>query len=438
MIVAACIWRRIGIVKAALSGVILKGRPGDDQMMLLQRFFVRNNYPHRIVNVSAEDPDHDSALLPAVILADGRIMRRPSIPDLADELGITELPDPEMTCDVAVVGAGPAGLAAAVYAASEGLCTTVIEGMAPGGQAGASSKIENYLGFPAGISGQQLATRAQLQALKFGVHFAISREVITVEQLDGIHKLTLQGGHQVCARTVVVASGAQYRKLGVENYLKYENRGLYYAATAMESVLCRDQEVIVVGGGNSAGQASLFLSGIAKHVHHLVRGPSFAETMSQYLISRIENSSHITVHTKSEIVELDGDPSLERVTWVNLNTGERTVRNISTVFVMIGAEPNTGWLFGTVRLDKKGFILTGGTDGFDKSPYATSMPGIYAVGDARANSVKRVASAVGEGSVVISYIHRYLADQRNQLSVRPNSTLAALRSVDAATVGANA
>jgi thioredoxin reductase (NADPH) len=437
VIVAACIWRRIGIVKAASSGVILQGRPGDDQMMLLQRFFVRNNYPHRIVNVSTEDTENDCAPLPAVILSDGRTMRRPSIPELADELGITELPDPEMTCDVAVVGAGPAGLAAAVYAASEGLCTTVIEAMAPGGQAGASSKIENYLGFPAGISGQQLATRAQLQALKFGVHFAISREVITVEQLDGIHKLTLEGGHQVCARTVVVASGAQYRKLGVENYLKYENRGLYYAATAMESVLCRDQEVIVVGGGNSAGQASLFLSGIAKHVHHLVRGPSFAETMSQYLISRIENSSHITVHTKSEIVELDGDPSLERVTWANLNTGERTVRNISTVFVMIGAEPNTGWLFGTVRLDKKGFILTGGTDGFDKSPYATSMPGIYAVGDARASSVKRVASAVGEGSVVISYIHHYLADHRNQLSVRPNSTLAALRSVGAPTAGAN-
>jgi thioredoxin reductase (NADPH) len=438
VIVAACIWRRIGIVKAASSGVILQGRSGDDQMMLLQRFFVRNNYPHRIVNISAEDTENDCAPLPAVILSDGRTMRRPSIPELADELGITELPDPEMTCDVAVVGAGPAGLAAAVYAASEGLCTTVIEGMAPGGQAGASSKIENYLGFPAGISGQQLATRAQLQALKFGVHFAISREVITLEQLDGIHKLTLQGGHQICARTVVVASGAQYRKLGVENYLKYENRGLYYAATAMESVLCRDQEVIIVGGGNSAGQASLFLSGIAKHVHHLVRGPSFAETMSQYLISRVENSSQITVHTKSEIVELDGDPSLERVTWANLNTGERTVRNISTVFVMVGAEPNTGWLFGTVRLDKKGFILTGGTDGFDKSPYATSMPGIYAVGDARANSVKRVASAVGEGSVVISYIHRYLADHRNQLSVRPNSTLAALRSVDAASVGANA
>ena len=437
VIVAACIWRRIGIVKAALSGVILKGRPGDDQMMLLQRFFVRNNYPHRIVNVSAEDPDHDGALLPAVILSDGRVMRRPSIPELADELGITELPDPKMTCDVAVVGAGPAGLAAAVYAASEGLCTTVIEGMAPGGQAGASSKIENYLGFPAGISGQQLATRAQLQALKFGVHFAISREVITMEQIDGIHKLTLQGGHQVCARTVVVASGAQYRKLGVENYLNYENRGLYYAATAMESVLCRDQEVIVVGGGNSAGQASLFLSGIAKHVHHIVRRPSFTETMSQYLISRVENSSHITIYTESEIVALEGDSSLQRVTWSNLKTGERTVRDISTVFVMIGAEPNTGWLFGTVRLDNKGFVLTGGTDGFDKSPYATSMPGIYAVGDVRADSIKRVASAVGEGSVVISYIHRYLADHRNQLAIRPHSTLAALRSVDAATAGAN-
>src|SRR3984885_9495308 len=439
VIVAACIWRRIGIVKAATSGVILKGKPGDDQMMLLQRFFIRNNYPHRIDNVFRDVLENDDGgLLPAVVLSDGRVMRRPTIPELADELGITELPDPEMIYDVAVVGAGPAGLAAVVYAASEGLCTTVVEGMAPGGQAGASSKIENYLGFPAGISGQQLATRAQLQALKFGVHFAISREVITIEQLDGIHKLTLQGGHQICARTVVVASGAQYRKLSVENYLKYENRGLYYAATAMESELCRDHEVIIVGGGNSAGQASLFLSGIAKHVHHIVRGPSFAETMSQYLISRVENSSHITVHTKSEIVELDGEPSLERVTWANLNTGERTVRNISTVFVMVGAEPNTGWLFGTVRLNKKGFILTGGTDGFDKSPYATSMPGIYAVGDARANSVKRVASAVGEGSVVISYIHRYLADHRNQLSARPNSTLAALRSVDAASVEANA
>jgi thioredoxin reductase (NADPH) len=438
VIVAACIWRRIGIVKAATSGVILKGNPGDDQMMLLQRFFVRNNYPHRIDNVFPDVSENDGDLLPAVVLSDGRIMRRPTIPELADELGITELPEPEMICDVAVVGAGPAGLAAAVYASSEGLCTIVIEGMAPGGQAGASSKIENYLGFPAGISGQQLATRAQLQALKFGVHFAISREVITIEQINGLHKLTLQGGHQVRARAVVVASGAQYRKLDIDNFQKFENRGLYYAATAMESLLCRDQEVIVVGGGNSAGQAALFLSGVARHVHHIVRRSSFSETMSQYLVSRIENSSHITVYSESEIVALEGDSSLQRVTWAQLKTRARTVRNISTVFVMIGADPNTGWLFGTVRLDKKGFILTGSTDGFDQSPYATSMPGIFAVGDVRANSVKRVASAVGEGSVVISDVHRYLADHGNKLSARPNSTLAALRSSDAAIAGAKA
>jgi thioredoxin reductase (NADPH) len=299
VIVAACVWRRIGIVKAALSGVMLRGRPDDDQMMLLQRFFVRNNYPHRVVMVSADDSADDDGSLPAVLFTDGRVMRRPSIPELADELGITELPDPTTVWDVAVVGAGPAGLAAAVYAASEGLRTTVIEGMAPGGQAGTSSKIENYLGFPAGISGQGLASRAQFQALKFGVHFAISREVIAVEQIGGIHHLTLQGGLQVRARTVVVASGAQYRKLNVDNYLKYENRGLYYAATSMESVLCRDQDVIVVGGGNAAGQAALFLSGVATRVHHIVRRSSFAETMSQYLVSRIDNSRRITVHTES-------------------------------------------------------------------------------------------------------------------------------------------
>jgi len=412
VIVAASIWRRIGIVKAGSGSVVLKGRANDDQAMLLQRFFVRNNYPHRIETVSGELAEQDRESLPAVILSDGRLMSRPAIRELADELGITELPDPEKLYDVAVVGAGPAGLAAAVYAASEGLGTTVIEGMAPGGQAGTSSKIENYLGFPAGISGQGLASRAHLQALKFGVHFAISREVITIEQVGDAYKLTLEGGPSVTARTVVVASGAQYRKLTVDNYAKYENRGIYYAATAMESALCRDQEVIVVGGGNSAGQASLFLSRIADHVHHIVRGASFSETMSQYLISRIENSDRITVYTRSEISALEGNPSLQRVTWVNSNTGERLVRDISSVFVMIGAEPNTGWLFNTVRLDDKGFILTGRSDGFDESPYSTSMPGIFAVGDVRASSVKRVASAVGEGSIVVSYIHRYLADHR--------------------------
>ena len=429
VIVAAAIWRRIGIVQAASSGVTLRGTAGDDQMLFLQRFFVRNNYPHKIEIVSAEDPYLDTAPLPAVILADGRSISQPSIPELADVLGITELPDPKMLYDVAVVGAGPAGLASAVYAASEGLNTTVIEGMAPGGQAGSSSKIENYLGFPAGISGQGLASRAHLQALKFGVHFAISREVVGVEQIDGIHRLTLQGGITICARAVVVASGAQYRKLSVGNYQKYENRGLYYAATAMESVLCRDQEVVVVGGGNSAGQASLFMAGFAKHVHHIVRRSSFSETMSQYLISRIENSAHITVHTESEIVALDGEPFLKKVTWENAKSG-RMAKDISTVFVMIGAEPNTGWLFGSARLDDKGFVLTGGAVGFEEGPYATSMPGIYAVGDVRANSVKRVASAVGEGSVVVSYIHRYLADHKKPLWTPPVDAQSTTRAVN--------
>jgi thioredoxin reductase (NADPH) len=443
LITSATIWRRIGLLGEA-TGVVLTGHAGDAEMTQLQRFFIRNNYPHRILEVPADlaaptDPavsddvlsDPESSL-PAVVLSDGRILHRPTITQLADELGITELPDPELIYDVTVVGAGPSGLAAAVYAASEGLCTIVVEGTAPGGQAGTSSKIENYLGFPTGISGQRLASRAQLQALKFGVRFAISREVITAEQIDGIHKLTLAGDIPVCSRSVVVASGAQYRKLSVENYAQFENRGIYYAATAMESLLCREHEVIVVGGGNSAGQAAIFLSGIAKHVHHIVRGKSLAATMSQYLISRIESSTHITLHTTSEIVKLEGESSLECVTWINRRTGESTTKPIGSVFVMIGAEPNSGWLFGTVKLDKKGFILTGGTDGFENTPYATSVPGMFAVGDVRSASVKRVASAVGEGSVVISDVHRYLADHRNHFAAEPNSALAALRLASAA------
>jgi thioredoxin reductase (NADPH) len=211
-----------------------------------------------------------------------------------------------------------------------------------------------------------------LQALKFGVRFAISREVITAEQIDGIHKLTLAGGISVCSRSVVIASGAQYRKLSVKDYNRFENDGIYYAATAMESLLCREKEVIVVGGGNSAGQAAAFLSGIAKHVHHIVRGESLAKTMSQYLISRIESSSRVTLYTDSEIVKLEGGSSLESVAWTNRKSGEATVKPIGNVFVMIGAEPNSGWLFGTVKLDKKGFVCTGGADGFETTTFATS------------------------------------------------------------------
>jgi thioredoxin reductase (NADPH) len=216
----------------------------------------------------------------------------------------------------------------------------------------------------------------------------------------------------------------------VKNHSEFENRRLFYAATAMESLLCREREIIVVGGGNSAGQAAVFLSGVAKHVHHIIRGPSLESTMSQYLISRIEKSPHITLYTDSEIEALEGDLTLDFVTWANRKTGERIRRPVTSVFVMIGAEPNSGWLFGTVKLDKKGFVLTGIQDGFESTPYATSVPGMYAVGDVRANSVKRVASAVGEGSVVISDVHHYLADQRNKLPTQPESLLADLRSAN--------
>jgi thioredoxin reductase (NADPH) len=316
IIVSAAIWRRIGINAQTSSGILLRGRSGDADLMHLQRFFVRNYYPHRIEEVTINDDraDGPTALeLPSVLLPDGRTLVRPSITALADELGITENPDPHTIYDVAVVGAGPSGLAAAVYAASEGLSTIVIEGTAPGGQAGTSSKIENYLGFPTGVSGAQLASRGHLQALKFGVHFAISRDVVSAQLIDGIHRLMLAGGKAVCSRSVVVASGAQYRRLSVKNHGDFENRGLYYAATAMESLLCREREIIVVGGGNSAGQAAVFLSSVAKHVHHIIRGPALETTMSQYLISRIEKSPHITLYTDSEIESLEGDLSLVSV-----------------------------------------------------------------------------------------------------------------------------
>ena len=415
IIVSACIWRRIGMIGDPSTGVVLQGCDGDPDLLQLRRFLVRNYYPHRIEELP-QSGERGQALdrtqAPAVELLDGRVLLRPTISELADELGITETSDPHTIYDVAVVGAGPAGLAAAVYAASEGLSTIVIEGIAPGGQAGTSSKIENYLGFPTGVSGAQLASRGHLQALKFGVRFAISRDVVSAAHVNGVHRLILAGGAAVCARSVVIASGARYRRLDVNKHGNFENRGLYYAATAMESLLCRDREVVVVGGGNSAGQASVFLSGFAKHVHHIIRGASLEATMSQYLITRIERSPHITLYTDTEIADLEGETALEFVTWTNRRTGESMRRPVPSVFVMIGAEPNSGWLYGTVKLDGKGFVLTGGSNGFEVTPYATSVPGIYAVGDVRATSVKRVASAVGEGSVVVSDIHRYLAQNR--------------------------
>jgi thioredoxin reductase (NADPH) len=343
-----------------------------------------------------------------VIGSDEKVLRNPATAELADALGLTETLDPTRVHDVIVVGAGPAGLAAAVYAASEGLDTIVIESTAPGGQAGTSSKIENYLGFPTGISGQALAGRAQVQAQKFGARLAIARAAARLDCGAKPYVVTLEDGQRVTGKAVIVASGARYRKLEVPDYGRFEGQGIHYAATAMEANLCAGEEVLVVGGGNSAGQAAVFLSRTAGHVHILVRSSGLAATMSDYLVQRIDLSNRITLHTGCAVSGLEGDTYLRHVTWTEVRTGEPRRQEIGNVFVMIGAEPNTDWLDGCLALDDRGFVHTGIDAPGAASPYATSKPGIFAIGDVRSGSVKRVASGVGEGSVVVSAIHQFL------------------------------
>ena len=411
LVLRAFILRRVALLANATGGVTLVGPGHSAQMARLNGFLTRNAYPHRTIDTEVDD-DAESFLahfgvtadeLP-VVICDGHVLRNPGNHELADCIGIAIHIDPDHVHDVAVVGAGPAGLAAAVYAASEGLSTVVIEGTAPGGQAGTSSKIENYLGFPTGISGQALAGRAQVQAQKFGARLAVSRDVTALCCKGFPYKLTLADGATLQARAIVVASGARYRKLDLPDYETFEGAGIHYAATAMEAGLCANQPAIVVGGGNSAGQAAMFLSGAASHVHILVRSRGLAETMSNYLVERIEASDRITLHPHCEITALHGDSALRAVTWMNRESGEETCLDLGALFVMIGAVPNTDWLEGCVDLDEVGFVRTGTA----LSPYATTRSGIFAVGDVRAGSVKRVASGVGEGSVVVQAIHRYL------------------------------
>jgi thioredoxin reductase (NADPH) len=433
LLMQAMIWRRQRLLANDRLAMTVLSTVGSAETIQLQRFLTQNGYPHRMQEVTVEEVARlrgtapgrvQQDILPAVILCDGRILHCPSTEELADELGITQLPDAQSTYDVTIVGAGPSGLAAAVFAASEGLSTLIIEGNAPGGQAGASSRIENYLGFPSGVSGQELARCAQMQAQKFGARLALSREAIRIEPVDQLLKITLKGEHPVCSRTVVIATGAKYRKLALPNYVQYENQGIYYAATAMEAVFCRNAEVAVVGGGNSAGQAATFLSGVASRVHLIIRGGSLSNTMSEYLISRIYSSDRITIHRHSEITELAGAAMLDSVSWVNTLTGVKETRPIQYMFVMIGADPNTSWLYGTLLLDKKGFIITGARDAFELSRYATTLQGVFAIGDVRSHSVKRVASAVGEGSTVISDVHRYLGENRHDGPRRQETSIA--------------
>ncbi|KTF70084.1 FAD-dependent oxidoreductase [Sphingomonas sp. HT-1] len=411
IVMRAFILRRVGMLRHGEAGVALAGPGHGADMGRIETFLTRNAIPHRRIDTD-RDPDAAGFLecfalvqddLPVVVLQ-GQVLRNPANAALADALGLATALDPAHVHDVAVVGAGPAGLAAAVYAASEGLETIVIEAIAPGGQAGTSSKIENYLGFPTGISGQALAGRAQVQAQKFGARLLVSRSVVRIECEERPLRLHLDDGATVQARAVVVATGARYRKLNLPRYAALEGNGIYYAATAMEAGLCAGSEVVVVGGGNSAGQAAVFLASHVEHVHILVRGPGLAATMSRYLIDRIEASDRITLHPFTEVTALEGERSLRGLEWTDRRTGEAERRAVGALFVMIGAEPNTGWLEGCVDLDPGGFVRTGSGETF----FCSSSPGVFAVGDVRAGSVKRVASGVGEGSVVVSAIHRYL------------------------------
>lgn len=426
IVMRAFILRRVGLIRHGQGAVTLAGAGHAANTLRLQRFLTRNGYPHHLIDTE-RDEDAKGFLscfelkadqLPVVVLGDDTVLRNPTNAQVADALGLTEELDPSVVYDLAVVGAGPGGLAAAVYGASEGLSTIVLEALAPGGQAGTSSKIENYLGFPTGISGQALAGRAQIQAQKFGARLAISRSVASLDCSERPFKLVLDDGREVRARSIVIASGARYRTLDVENFSRFQGQGIHYAATAMEANLCMKQEVAVVGAGNSAGQAAVFLSRSVAHLYMIVRGPCLGATMSDYLVQRIEASPRITLLTHTEIVGLEGERTLESVTWMNRTKHEETRKPISNVFAMLGARPNTDWLRGCIDLDTTGFVLTAAslTEGSARpgtflgaSPFATSVEGIFAVGDVRSGSVKRVASAVGEGSVVVQAIHQYLS-----------------------------
>lgn len=409
--------RRAALVRDAQGGATLIGDAKTADAMRLQQFMTRNGYPCKLIDAShnedarfiLESLDLAAHEMPVVSLPNRGVLRNPNNTLLADELGMTQpLFESDEIYDTAIVGAGPAGLAAAVFAASEGLRTIIIEGNAPGGQAGTSSRIENYLGFPMGVSGQELASRTELQALKFGARLAVSREVSGFECRNDLYYLKVGNTQLIKARAIIVATGARYRKLAVEGYERFELEGIHYAATPIESSKCAGQSVMVVGGGNSAGQAALHISNGANHVRLVVRSGKLSAGMSDYLVQRIALSPRITVHVSSEVESIFGDESLEGVTLVHRLSQVRSSFKISNIFVMIGAIPNTDWLRGQLDLDQNGFIVTGHKAGGSATHYSTSCPGVFAIGDVRSGSVKRVASAAGEGSVVISEVHRYL------------------------------
>ncbi len=432
VLMRAFILRRIALVNMGFGNIILLGSQHSAQTLNLREFLTRNGHPYTYMDLDLDaeaqtllDRFHVKTSEVPVVICNNRcaVLRNPTIHQLAEGLGFNAGIDAAPVRDVIIVGAGPAGLAAAVYAASEGLSVLLIETSSPGGQAGSSSKIENYLGFPTGISGLELAARASTQARKFGAEMMIARSVMRLNCDQRPYQVVLDGGDSLATRAIVIATGAQYIRLDLENLSSFEGKGIYYGATFIESQLCGGSEVAVVGGGNSAGQAAVFLSETAAKVHMLVRRGELSSTMSRYLIQRLTENPKIELHWNTEITELEGGESLEHVTWQNKTTSETERRGVGHVFVMTGASPRTDWLRGCLALDEKGFILTGRdlepkiANGDPKWPLArgplmleTSLPGVFAVGDVRANNVKRVASAVGEGAISISLVHRALAE----------------------------
>ena len=415
----ALILRRVGLLQAGESGPILIGPTGSSDMLRLETFLTRNGHPHRSLDSATDScartlrekfkvSDSD---LPIVLCPGGQLLHNPAESELARCIGILKSIDPNRVYDTVIVGAGPAGLAAAVYAASEGLSTLVLDCRSFGGQAGASSRIENYLGFPTGISGLSLMARAYNQAQKFGAEIAIPDEVANLAPCppgDADFRLSLRNGETLRAKSVVLASGARYRRLPVDNLAAFEGTSVHYWASAVETRLCAGQEVALCGAGNSAGQAVVYLAGQARKVWMLVRGKRLEDTMSQYLVERIRGLSNVEVLLRTEICGLEGANSfLEKLRWRNRDSGQEETKPIAHLFSFIGADPNTDWLDGSgINLDEKGFVITG-ADGAHL--LGTNRPGVFAVGDVRCGSVKRVAASVGEGSTVVSAIHAWLA-----------------------------
>lgn len=411
--------RRDLLMEVASGAMIVIGEERSADVQRIRQFATRSRIPYRCELPSSETAKacieaHGLKIDPVSVIVRGETAyENPTNLELARAFGADlQLPESRQV-DLAIVGAGPGGLAASVYAASEGLETVVIDDTAVGGQAGTSSRIENYMGFPIGISGDRLAYRGQVQAIKFGAQFATPYRATALEKDDDGYRIVLGDDGCINSRAVVLACGVQYRKLPLDGLENFEGCGIYYAATKLEARFCKDADVYIVGGGNSAGQAAMFMSRHANHVYLLVRSGGLSDSMSKYLSQRLEADEKVSILTHTEVTELHGEDTLEAITIKNNKTEKSERRELGALFLMIGAAPFTDWLAETIELNEKGFILTGLDVGSDKSNFETSCPGVYAVGDIRAGSVKRVASAVGEGSVVVSDIHKFLAQRED-------------------------